>query len=117
MTASTSLLADFVADQTYQVVVVPNSQHPDRSFQWTISRWEACRISDDHYVRMVAAGYQYPQDDYGFQTLAILTTPPVTDDQAKEVALAWLAAVEGVDSATVDCLLMLPGRNERLGAE
>ncbi|HEV2640782.1 MAG TPA: hypothetical protein VGX23_37025 [Actinocrinis sp.] len=112
--SASGLLDNFVIGRTYQVKV---SDTGDGTYKWEIRPLGPDRISDDHYARMVADGYQHPQDTTAFYLRATLVTPPVTDDQAKEVALAWLAAVEGVDSATVDCLLMLPGRNERLGAE
>lgn len=114
MTAS-ALLDNLVAGQTYQVTVTPNPGNGGRTYHWSICRYGATRIPDGHYARMVADGYTYPQDDYGWLPLATLTTPPVTDEQAKPLALAWLAAVEGADPATVDCLLMLPGSNERIG--
>ena len=113
MTADPGLLENFVVGQTYKVEV--QAAADGLSYLWDIRLLGADRISDAHYERMVADGYGYPQETTSFYLRAALTTPPVTDEQAKSLALAWLATVEGVDPEAVDCLLMLPGGNERLG--
>lgn len=109
--SASGLLDDLVVGRTYKVEVRPAS---DGTYKWDIRLLGPDRISDDHYARMVADGYQHPQDGTGFHPRATLSTPPVTDEQAREIALTWLTTVEGVAPTSMDCLLMLPGGNERV---
>jgi len=115
MTANSGLLDNFVVGRTYKVEVRPSAD--SLTYEWQILLLGPDRISDDHYARMVADGYGYPQDITSFFTRATLRTPPITDQQAETIALAWLTAVEGVDPAAVDCLLMLPGSIQRIGQQ
>jgi hypothetical protein len=111
MTAE-ELLENFVIGQTYKIEVKPSY---GGVLYWDISLLGPDRISDGHYARMLADGYEHPQETSAFWPVAVLSTPPMTDEKATDFARKWLTDVRGVIPAEVDCLLMLPGGNTRLG--
>ena len=104
-----------VPGSTYQVTVRPVQ---GGRMQWNIALLGPMSGGQAEALRThpLIGGHEDLADADWWISRATLNTPPVTGEQAKAIALAWLVAVEGADIETVDCVMAVwpDGPFERL---
>ena len=98
---------DLVPGSTYQVSVRLDRLDAGGRVQWNIAQLGPI---DPEFERVARSADPEGRNLFGpdaWNTRAMLLTPPITGEQVKAVALAWLVAVEGVDPETVDCVFAI----------
>ena len=111
MTAS-DVLDDLVVGRTYEVVVTHRPGGAGGRFEYRLSR--LVPLDARARERITADGHQVPADFTMWHSFATLTSPPCTDEQARDFALAWLTITEHLCPGAVDAVFHLPTSDSRV---